>query len=70
MPFKLSPDIARSIETLLSDLRVHFNELLADFNGRPERWIESEEADEVNAWLDDLENLVTALENFPGEPGA
>ncbi len=68
MPFKLSPDIAKSIESLASDLRAHFNELRADFLNRPADWLDTDEGIAVDGWLDSLDFLISELEAFPHEP--
>lgn len=68
MPFKLSPDIAKLIAALVTDLDAHLYELRADFRSRPAEWRTSDEGQAAHEWLSELADLGDQLESFPSEP--
>jgi len=68
MAFKLDANIAKTLASLASDLEDHVAELRDKFDARSEQWRDSEKGGTVDAWLEQIEELITTLENFPEEP--
>lgn len=62
--FKLRNETSIALKTLLDTLRIEFDALVEQFEATDEDWREDEAGQQVDGWLEDLENLLTDGDNF------
>jgi len=62
--FRLSDELTARISSLASDLGTEVRELRDIFDEKSERWQEGEKANDILAWIDELDDLAESLDSL------
>lgn len=63
-PFQLSPELVERIDQLKTDLDAEILDMRNIFDARSERWRDGERGVDVGGWLDSLDSMAEALEDY------
>lgn len=67
--FELPAELVSAVASLASELDTFLQDARDSYEERSERWRDSDEAVEVDGWMDDIGAVVDALEALPTVPG-
>lgn len=62
--FKLSDETSTALKTLIGNLRLEFDTLSQQYEDSSEKWRETDAGQQVDAWLEALDNLLSDADNF------
>lgn len=66
--WKLSEHTSNILFKAAAVLELEVDDLNQEFDDRSEKWQESDTGQETRAWIDDLEELATTLDNIEEKP--